>query len=264
MATFNINIQPIPPAWYSETFYLFPHATDCPAEIISRTYNVGVWQRGENVADTWIFANVEGNDNKFLKITNMYSTNPGSYYMQYNGVPIPNGSFEPDQPQVVIDISLVPSGYPIPGLEFVFLNHDTNNGGNISFQVSIERPNGEEGAWVYPRFNSQKVRCEPPPPPEIFQNSFTAGNCSSVANVRVEPAAGITRWVRIIPNDNYCTAAWEGPVTGPQNFDLAILGETGNYTTFSNVIIATYANEFSNTIIDSYSLARPHTGIICP
>jgi hypothetical protein len=264
MATFSINIEPITPAWYTEMYYLFRWEDKCPANIVSGEYTVGFSPQGVDFSDTYVFSNViNGTDDRLLKITNMWATHPDSFWMEYNGIKIPNGTFEPDEPQVVIDIEHVPTGNPIPGLKFVFLNHDTDIGANISFQASVRKNSGTEGFWVYSRYSSENISCEPPPPPEVFQNTYSATDCSTTANVRVEPPTGLTRWIKITSNDSFGPTAWQGPVTGVQNFDLTILGKAGDYITFSSVTLAVYLSSTSNTIIDSYTLARPHIGVLC-
>lgn len=266
MATFNINIDPIPPAWYYETFYLFPH--DSCETLVNQEFSVGLFQRGENAADTWVFSGVDHpyqNDNKYLKITNMYSTHPTTFYMEYNGVPIPNGSFDPDNPQVVIDVQFVPAGYPIPGLKFKFSGHDPDDGGNISFQVSMERvSDGVEGLWVYPRFNSQNLVCEPDPVQEIFQVSGYTDSCGSYGTWTVTVPNGSTRYVEIISNDAFGTTSASQTISVDTDFDIEVLGEiTGPYNNFSNCTLRTKLNAASNQIIDSVTIARAHSGSYC-
>ena len=267
MATFSINIDPIPPAWYYETFDMFQHATDCNV-LITSEHTVGLTQRGENVADRWIFSSIDNPyqyDNKYLKITNMYSTHPNTFYMEYNGVPIPNASFEPDNPQVVIDVQYVASGYPIPGLKFKFVDHNPDDGGSISFQVSMERVSDSvEGLWVYPRFNSQNIDCTPPPEPEIFQESGISDQCHTSGTWRVAVPPGSSRWVTITSNDQFGTTDLAEEITVDTVYQLDVFGETnGPYTTFSNVTLATRLYSTSTTIIDSIQIARAHTGTTC-
>lgn len=267
MANFDLNIQPIPPAWYTETFYMFPFDSDC-GELVTSTHTVGTLKAGEDVADVWIFSTIDHPykyDNRYLKISNMYSSHPDNYYLEYNGVKIPNGTFDPDNPQVVIDIYLLAVGAAIPGLLFKFVNHDPDGGAYISFQVSMERESdGIEGMWVFPRFNTQNIVCEPDPEPEIIANDSSADNCSTNLNVTVLCPVNSSRFVEIIPNDGFGTVASTTTITANRDFDLAILGETvGTYTTFSNVTITTRLSESSSTIIDSMQITRAHNGTTC-
>ena len=268
MATFNINIQPIPPAWYTENFDMFRHE-NCD-NLINSTHTVGTLKDGENQADRWIFSTMDTldrYDNQTLQITNMYSTHPDSFFMEYNGVKIPNGSFEPDEPQLVIDVQFINPGIIIPGLLFRFVDHDADSGGNISFQVSMTKTpaaGGYTGLWVYPRFNSQNLQCEPPvQPQEIFQQSYDITSCETTGVYNVVVPQGSSRWVTIESNDSFGQAPIAEEIFADKQYTITVTGETGDYSVGSHSTLSTRLYSASSTVIDSVQVGRGHGGTTC-
>lgn len=265
MATFNINIDPIPPAWYTENYHLFQHE-DCNPNYSAR-FSVGLWPAGEMAANTWIFSSVDPGFygvKKSLRMGNFYSRDPLKFYFEYNGVPIGNTENLVDEPEITIDTEFLGQGEAIPGLFIVFNGWNTDQGGSLSAQMQMTDNQDKPGAWVYSRYNSQDVKCAPASEPEISIVSSTSNGCSSQTTVEVAVAAGSSRYVRIIPNDEFGTAAWEGTITETTQFALAIVGDSnGQYTTYSNLLITTSLDSLSTITIDSYQMARAHIGVTC-
>lgn len=265
MANFNINIDPIPPAWYTENYHLFQHA-DCDADY-NASFSVGLWPGNSGDADVYMFASVDNTfsfDKNALHLGNFYSAKPANFYFEYNGVPIGNTDNFVDEPELIIDTQFLPNGAAIPGLFIVFNGWNTDDGGTLSCQAQMTDQNDVLGAWVYSRFNSQNVQCAPAYEPEIFIVSSTTDGCSTQVTAEVRVSAGSSRYVRIIPNDEFGTSAWEGTITATTQFDLAVLGiPDGQYTNFSNLLITTSFNDLSTITIDSYQMARAHNGTTC-